>query len=59
MKPATTKLPIPFLVVMLVLLRLLMGVGEATFYPSALSLLSRRGKQAAGAAKKPPLEDRA
>ena len=27
---------------MLVLLRLLMGVGEATFYPSALSLLSRR-----------------
>src|SRR5687768_2372239 len=26
----------------LVLLRLLMGVGEATFYPSALSLLSRR-----------------
>src|SRR5688572_8130547 len=28
--------------VMLVLLRLLMGVGEATFYPSALSLLSRR-----------------
>ena len=28
--------------VMLVLLRLLMGAGEATFYPSALSLLSRR-----------------
>ena len=28
--------------VMLVLLRMLMGVGEATFYPSALSLLSRR-----------------
>ena len=27
---------------MLVLLRLCMGVGEATFYPSALSLLSRR-----------------
>ena len=27
---------------MLVLLRLLMGAGEATFYPSALSLLSRR-----------------
>src|SRR5262245_2661372 len=28
--------------VVLVLLRMLMGVGEATFYPSALSLLSRR-----------------
>ena len=33
--------------VMLVLLRLLMGVGEATFYPSALSLLSRRVPAAA------------